>query len=189
MASKDHFHSVVATLQPVVHGVRDDQLTDPSPCTEWSVGEVANHFLGTSEAMRRAGAGEERDPDDPWGTAGDHMSAEWRHDLSRRLTGLADAWSADDAWKGEVDGMPKQGMGDMAYVEVMLHGWDLARGSGQDLHFDEEDVAQAKVVMDQIGKMGRDQGAFGSLVEVGDHASAWDHVLAEGGRDPGWSAG
>lgn len=189
MASKDHFHSVVATLQPVVHGVRDDQMTDPSPCTEWTVGEVANHFLGTSEAMRRAGAGEERDPDDPWGTAGDHVTAEWRHDLSRRLTGLADAWSADDAWEGELDGMPKQGMGDMAYVEVMLHGWDLARGTGQDLRFDDEAVAQAKVVMDQIGKMGRDQGAFGELVEVGDDASDWDRVLAEGGRDPGWSAG
>ena len=55
MASKDHFHSIVATLQPVVHGVAEDQLGNPSPCEEWTVRDVANHFLGTSEAMRRPG--------------------------------------------------------------------------------------------------------------------------------------
>ena len=52
MASKDHFHSIVATVQPVVHGVAEDQLGNPSPCEEWTVRDVANHFLGTTEAMR-----------------------------------------------------------------------------------------------------------------------------------------
>jgi len=77
----------------------------------------------------------------------------------------------------------------MAYVEVMLHGWDLARATGQDLQFDDDAVAQAREVMDQIGEMGRKGGAFGDLVEVGDDASDWEQVLAEGGRDPGWTAG
>ena len=188
MASKDHFHSVVASLQPVVHGVGEDQLGKPSPCTDWTVRDLANHFLGTSEAMRRAGAGEQRDPHDPWGTSGEHMSAGWRDDLSHQLTGLADAWTPQEAWEGELDGMPKQGMGDMAYVEVMLHGWDLARATGQDLVFDDDAVTQAREVMDQIGRMGREQGAFGDLVEVDDDAASWDHVLAEGGRNPAWSA-
>jgi hypothetical protein len=137
--------------------------------------------------MRRAGAGEERDPDDPWGTAGDHLTPTWRVDLSARLTGLADAWSRDEAWEGEVDGSPRQGMGDMAYVEVMLHGWDLARGSGQDVAYDDNAVAQARAVLEQIGKMGREGGAFGELVEV-DDPSDWEYVLAEAGRDPQWRA-
>jgi len=189
MPSRDHFHSVVASVQPVVHGVREDQLGRPSTCQDWSVRDLANHLLGTSEAMRRAGAGEQQDKEDPWGTSGDHMTSEWRDDLSSRLTGLADAWTPEDSWEGEINGTPKQGMGDMAYVEVMLHGWDLARSTGQELSFDDAAVAQAREVMDQIGKMGRDGGAFGDLVEVGDDASDWDHVLAEGGRDPGWNAG
>ena len=189
MASKDHFHSIVATVQPVVHGVAENQLGRPSPCEEWTVRDVANHFLGTSEAMRRAGAGEQRDPQDPWGTSGDHMSTGWRDDLSHRLTGLADAWTPQAAWEGELDGMPRQGLGDMAFVEVMLHGWDLARATGQDLVFDDDAVAEAKTILDQIGAMGREQGAFGELVEVDDDASDWERVLAEGGRDAGWNAG
>jgi len=189
MPSKDHFHSVVATLQPVIHGVGEDRMDAPTPCTEWTVRDLANHFLGTSEAMRRAGANEERDPTDPWGTVGDHMTPTWRVDLSAQLTGLADAWSTEEAWEGELDGASRQGMGDMAYVEVMLHGWDLARGSGQDVRFSDDDVAQARTVMEQIGKMGREGGAFGELVDVGDGPSDWEFVLSEGGRDPQWRAG
>ena len=188
MPSRDHFHSVVATLQPVVHGVSEDQLGDPSPCDDWAVRDLANHLLGTSEAMRKVAAGEEQDRQDPWGTGGDHMSTGWRDDLSRRLAGLADAWTPEDAWEGEVNGMPKKGMGDMAYVEVMLHGWDLARATGQDLAFDDDAVAQARDVMDEIGRLGREGGVFGDLVEVGEDASDWERVLAEGGRDPGWTA-
>jgi uncharacterized protein (TIGR03086 family) len=173
----------------VIHGIGEDRMDAPTPCTEWTVRDLANHFLGTSEAMRRAGADEERDPTNPWGTAGDHMTPTWRVDLSAQLTGLADAWSKEEAWEGELDGAPRQGMGDMAYVEVMLHGWDLARGSGQDVRFSDDDVAQARTVMEQIGKMGREGGAFGELVDVGDGPSDWEFVLSEGGRDPRWRAG
>jgi uncharacterized protein (TIGR03086 family) len=189
MPSRDHFHSVVSTLQPVVHGVAEDQLGERTPCEDWSVRDLANHLLGTSESMRRAGAREERDKEDPWGTSGDHMTTGWRDDLSGRLTGLADAWATEEAWEGELDGTPRQGMGDMAYVEVMLHGWDLAAATGQDLSFDDGAVAQARAVMEQIGQLGRDGGAFGDLVEVGEDASDWERVLAEGGRDPSWTRG
>ena len=189
MASKDHFHSVVATLQPVVHGVAEDRMRQASPCDDWTVGDVANHLLGTSEAMRKVAAGEEQDRQDPWGTNSDNMSTGWREDLATRLTNLADAWTPEDAWEGEANGAPKQGMGDMAFVEVMLHGWDLARGSGQDVAFDEDAVQQAREVMAQIGPMGREQGAFGDRVEIDEDASDWEWVLSESGRDPGWTAG
>ena len=190
MASKDHFHSIVATVQPVVHGVAEDQLGNPSPCEEWTVRDVANHFLGTSEAMRRAGAGEQRDPQDPLG----HVRRPHEHRLARRPVAPAHRPRRRLDARGRLgrassDGMPKQGMGDMAFIEVMLHGWDLASATGQDLVFDDDAVAQAKAIMEQIGAMGREQGAFGELVDVGDDASDWERVLAEGGRDAGWTAG
>ena len=46
-------------------------MDEPTPCPDWDVRALANHMLGTVEAMRRAGASEDPDPDDPWGTAGD----------------------------------------------------------------------------------------------------------------------
>jgi uncharacterized protein (TIGR03086 family) len=118
------------------------------------------------------------------------MSKHWRDDLCRTLTAYAEAWSSSDAWEGDImDGvMPKQAVGDMAFVEAMLHGWDLAKGSGQDLAFDDAAVQRALEIMGQIGEMGRSQGAFGPEVSVPDDAAPFDRVLAQAGRDPGWSA-
>jgi uncharacterized protein (TIGR03086 family) len=190
MSTREHLHSVVTTLQPVVEGVPADAMGAPTPCTDFDVRAVANHMLGTLGAMRRIGASEPMDPEDPWGTSGDHMGEQWRDDLCRTLSEYAEAWSSSDAWEGDImDGaMPKQAVGDMAFVEAMLHGWDLAKGSGQDLAFDDAAVQRALEIMGQIGEMGRSQGAFGAEVSVPEDASPFDKVLAQAGRDPGWSA-
>jgi uncharacterized protein (TIGR03086 family) len=153
------------------------------------VRQLTNHFLGTSEAMRRLGAGEDRDPEDPWGTGGDYLHGDWRGALSGQLLGVADGWSRDEAWDGMVDGseMPMEGAGDMAYVELVLHGWDLARGTGQHVSYDDAAVAQADEILDQIGQMGRDANIFAPIIEVPDDAPAIDKMLAKSGRDPHWS--
>jgi uncharacterized protein (TIGR03086 family) len=190
MSTREHLHSVVTTLQPVVKGVSDDHLGAPTPCDDFDVRAVANHMLGTMGAMRGIGASEPMNPEDPWGTGADHMSDQWREDLCRTLTEYAEAWSAPDAWDGDiVDGaMPKQAVGDMAFAEAILHGWDLAKGSGQDVEFDDAVVQRALEILEQIGEMGRSQGAFGPEVSVPDDAAPFDKVLAQAGRDPRWSA-
>lgn len=190
MTTHEHVHDLVTALRPVVEGVPDESLTDPTPCPGWTVRDLANHLIGTTEAMRRIGAGEDLDPDDPWGTSGDHMGERWREHLVARLDALAGAWDTADAFQGEAMGgrMPKQLIGQMAYAEVLLHGWDLARATGQPLALDDGVVAAAGEVMAQIGEMGRQQGAFGELVEVPDGASTLDQLLGQGGRDPAWTA-
>lgn len=190
MSTRQHVHSVAASLQPVVHGVSDARMGDPTPCSEFDVRAVANHMLGTLEAMRRVGAREALDPQDPWGTSGEHLRDEWRDDLSTLLDRWATAWSQADAWEGEaMDGaMPRQVLGDMGFVEVMLHGWDLARGSGQEVEYDDEAAHQALEVMAQIGEQGRSQGAFGPEVPVNEEAAAFARVLGSSGRDPHWPA-
>ncbi len=189
MSTREHLYDVVARLQPVIHGVSADQMGDSTPCEDWDVRAAATHLLGTIEAMRRVGAGEPLDPEDPWGTNNTELGDSWRTDLSELLRRYADAWSQPGAWEGEaMDGaMPKQMVGDMGYVEVMLHGWDLARASGQDVEYDDGSVERALEIIDQIGEQGRSQGAFGAQVSVPDDASPWDKVLAGAGRDPGWT--
>ena len=190
MSTREHLHSVVTTLEPVVKGVSADEMAAPTPCTDFDVRTVANHMLGTIGAMRGIGASEPMDADDPWGTSGDHMSEQWRDDLCRTLNEYAEAWSSADAWEGAAMGgaMPKQAVGDMAFVEAILHGWDLAKGSGQDVAFDDAAVERALEIMEQIGEVGRSHGAFGPLVPVPDDATPFDKVLAQAGRDPEWSA-
>lgn len=85
--------------------------------------------------------------------------------------------------------MPRSTIGDMGFVEVMVHGWDLARASGQEVTYDDDAVARAVEVMDEIGEQGRTMRAFGPEVSVPDDAPAFAHVLGKAGRDPGWTAG
>lgn len=190
MSTREHLPSIVAALQPVIQGVRPDGLDDPTPCEDWTVGRLVNHLLGTVEAMRRVGAGESLDPDDPWGTGGDHLSERWQSDLAELLSRFADAWQQPASWEGEaMDGaMPRALVGDMGFVEVMLHGWDLARATGQDVTYDDAAGERAREIMEQIGANGRQHGVFGPQVEVPDDVEAFDRALALAGRDPGWRA-
>jgi uncharacterized protein (TIGR03086 family) len=190
MSTRDHLYSVVDSVRPVVIGVSDDAMSAPSPCTEFDVRAVANHLLGTVEAMRKVGASEPLDPQDPWGTSRDNLSERWREDLTTRLAGFAEAWSRPEAWEGDaMDGaMPKETVGDLGFVEVLLHGWDLAKGSGQQVSYDGAAVDRALEILDRIGEMGRTQGAFGPEVRVPDDAEPFAKVLAKAGRDPQWAA-
>ena len=96
--------------------------------------------------------------------------------------------------------VPRQMVGLMAFTEALLHGWDLARASGQEVAYDDGVLERGSEAMGQIGEMGRQQGAFGPLVDLPGEATApLDQVLAQAGRDPagrrlspqgvgGWSA-
>lgn len=188
MSTREHLHGVVARLQPVVQGVPSGALASKTPCQDWDVRHLASHLLGTTDAMRRVGAGEELDRDDPWGTSGQELDDTWRDRLSDRLIALADAWAAPEAWDGDaLDGaVPRQDLGDMALLEVLLHGWDLARATGQDLEVDDAAAEHALELVDRHGEAGRAQGAFGEPVEVDDDAPVLDRVVGAAGRDPGW---
>jgi uncharacterized protein (TIGR03086 family) len=190
-AAHQHVHDLVESLRPVVSGVPEEALSGPTPCPEWDVRALANHMLGTIEAMRRVGAGEDLDEKDPWGTAGDHMSEDWREDLGTRLAAFAEAWDSPEAYEGEAMGgkVPKQMIGLMAFTEALLHGWDLARASAQEVAYDDGVLGAGLDAMAQIGEMGRQQGAFGPLVDLPGEATALDQVLAQAGRDPHWTAG
>jgi uncharacterized protein (TIGR03086 family) len=80
--------------------------------------------------------------------------------------------------------------GAVALDEVVLHGWDLARATGQ--AFDVEprllDVVHGFVQQAASPEFeSQRDGLFGPVVPVPDDAPLLDRVLGLSGRDPGWS--
>jgi uncharacterized protein (TIGR03086 family) len=67
-----------------------------------------------------------------------------------------------------------------------VHGWDLARATGQDFEVDDAaaDVALAFYAMFDEGDRGE---AFGPPVAIAESASKLDRIVASSGRDPSWS--
>lgn len=180
----------------VIAGVREDQLDLDTPADQ-TVRQVMQHILGLAMAFRDA-AGKVDGPttSTPPEVSDDPLPHDWRQRADAALAELADAWRAESAWSGMTKAggvdLPGGVCGLVALDEVLLHGWDLARATGQP--YDVTD-AEAEAVLPIVTPEDSDpdgsgrEGLFGAVVEVPADATAFDRVLGLAGRDPNWSPG
>lgn len=175
----------------IVTKITDDQLGNPTPCTEYSLGDVLDHVDGLSLAFTLAAR---KTPSDQTasGDAG-RLPEDWRTRIPERLAELAEAWSHPDAWTGETSagGVDLEGAeaGLVALNEVIVHGWDLARASGQELEVDDESVATARGFVELFSGPGTEEmrgDAFGPEVPPPPNATPLEQLAALTGRDPRW---
>jgi uncharacterized protein (TIGR03086 family) len=175
----------------LVTGVRDDQLGLPTPSVDRPVAALLDHLLGLAHAFT-CGARKVPPPGGPRADAAE-LDPAWRTSIPQRVRELAEAWRDPAAWVGatEVGGvtLPAAQMGVVALDELVMHGWDLARATGQEFRCD---AVSAEAVLgfalataeDPAGR----EGLFGPVVEVSADASTLDRALGYAGRDPGWTA-
>ncbi|GAA1726409.1 TIGR03086 family metal-binding protein [Streptomyces yatensis] len=190
------FGPTAQRVTALLSGVSDEQLGAPTPCGTYSVGDLLDHFMGLAIGMRQAAekttaaAG----PDDPAPGEGaaDRLDPEWRQELPRRLEAMAAAWREPSAWQGTtVAGgvtMPAQMMGVVALDELLIHGWDLARATGQPYDCDARSAEAVIGWLSAVPDEERPQELFGPRIPVPADAPPLDRAIALSGRDPGWRA-
>ena len=66
--------------------------------------------------------------------------------------------------------------------DLVLHGWDLARATGQDETIDPAEVARVQAMVDKMGPMLVENGVVREQLEAPPEASAQDRLLASVGR-------
>jgi uncharacterized protein (TIGR03086 family) len=72
--------------------------------------------------------------------------------------------------------------------ELVVHGWDLARSTGQQFAIDDHLVAACTEFASMTaGDRKPDSGPFGPVVDVPEDATALDRLLGLTGRDPAWA--
>jgi uncharacterized protein (TIGR03086 family) len=187
-------HPATREVARLLEGVTDDQLTAPSP-SDCDVATLLDHLMGLTMAF--TWAAEKSTPPGgsrPPSASGALLDPDWRAKLPGRLDALADAWSKPSAWEGmtEVGGntLPGEVTGVVALDEVVLHGWDLARATGQDFRCD---PASAVAVLGftersaQPDQAASRTGLFGPVVPVAEDAPTFDRALGFAGRDPAWT--
>lgn len=168
-------------MSAVVAGITQDDLDRPTPCEKYTVGELLVHV---DEGAR--------------GLAGDRTSppldleSSWQETLAHRLERLGDAWSAPEAWEGSTDlaglDLPNAEWGRIALTEVVVHGWDLAKATGQEITLPDETV---RACFEHVTGFLREPPVpelWGTPVDVPDDASLLDRVVGITGRSPavGW---
>jgi uncharacterized protein (TIGR03086 family) len=169
--------------------VTDDMLPAPTPCGDYTVGDLLAHFMGLTVAFRDAGtkAGTPAQAAAPGRAV---LEDGWREQLPGRLLAMAAAWHAPQAWDGltKVGGgtMPAAIAGQAGLNELVIHGWDLARGTGQPYKVDEASAQASAGFLSLASAAPGQRGPFGPVVEVPDDAPVLDRAVGLSGRDPNW---
>ncbi|MDK1474961.1 TIGR03086 family metal-binding protein [Streptomyces sp. 549] len=173
-------------------GVTDDRLRDPTPCPDYTVADLLAHLMGLCVAFREAGR-KQLGPEtavDPGSTRPD-LDPLWRSRLPQRLDELVAVWQRPAAWQGETQagGVTLSGetAGLVAGNELLLHGWDLARATGQDYLPDVASLHASHGLLSQSTDPADREGLFGPVVPVPQGASLLSRVVGLAGRTPGWT--
>ncbi|MET7901134.1 TIGR03086 family metal-binding protein [Streptomyces sp. NPDC005355] len=180
----------------LLDGVSDDQLRAPTPCGTYSVGDLLDHIMGLTLGMRYAAekttaAAGSSEPAPGQGSA-DRLDADWRGELPTRLDAMAAAWRGPTAWQGSTQAggvtLPAEMMGVVALDELVIHGWDLARATGQPYDCDPRSAEAIIGWLSAFPDAERPKEVFGPAVTVPDDASPLDRAVGLSGRDPAWTA-
>ena len=182
-------------LGDLVGGIPDELLDAPTPCPAYTVGDLVDHVAGTALAFRGAAVKDQGDATSH-GPSGDasRLGDDWRTRIPRDLAALADAWRDPSAWTGMTKAggveLPGEVAGLVALDELVVHGWDVARATGQTYDCDAPSLEAVHDFVSQFSEPGQEEmraGLFGPVVEVPEDAPLLDRVIGLTGRDPAWS--
>jgi uncharacterized protein (TIGR03086 family) len=153
-----------------------DKLDATTPCDDWDVRSLMNHMLDTQHYFVSTAQGNDASPPSPHPPEllGDDPVTDFEHARSETLSTFGE--------KGVIDKTgPSLGI---AFSDQLLHGWDLARATGQDATMPDGLPEAAYEVIH--GKFTDEQrkGIFKPEVTVAADASAQDKLLAYTGRKP-----
>jgi uncharacterized protein (TIGR03086 family) len=153
-----------------------ESLDAPTPNDQWDVRTLLNHMLETQRYFVGAARGEDVSPPapSPPELLGDDPLADFEQARSEVLSTY-----------GAPGVIEKTGPSiGIAFSDQLLHGWDLAKATGQDATMPE---GLPEAAYDMIhGRFTDDQrkGVFKPEIEVPADAPAQDKLLAYTGRKP-----
>jgi uncharacterized protein (TIGR03086 family) len=171
--------AALGALQHVLHPISRDELSKPTPCSEYDVMALTDHLLNSLTLLGGAAGAQlpERDSDDS---------------VERQVVGVARP--ALDAWhRRGLDGsvtlgpneLPATFAASILTLEFLVHGWDYAAATKHPINVTESladyTLGLAKKV---INPQTRSAVGFDDPVPVPDDAPALDQLIAYTGRNP-----
>ncbi|MBV8295702.1 MAG: TIGR03086 family protein [Acidimicrobiia bacterium] len=168
-----------------VAGVKKSQWRDPTPDEEWDVHALLNHIVSGNfwvsplvEGKTISEVGDRYDGD----LLGDDPAAAYEQSAKE----AAAAFNAPGAMSApcavSYGPVPGEVYAGHRFIDVLVHGWDLAKATGQDATLPDDLVEAALAVVEPQREILAASGMFASGVQVPDGADRQTRLLAELGR-------
>jgi len=188
----DRYRARADAFEAKVAAVRPGQWSNQSPCRDWNARDVVGHIVEMHGVMLRplhrqlsSAPSLEADPLAAFAAA--------RADVQAVLDDPALAGMSCDTPSGRMTAA--QHIDQVVSQDMVLHGWDLARATGQDDTMDPDEVqrlwtatsALPAELLEQFrtpGAFGPGVEVFGPEVKVPEDAPLQDRLLGMIGRDP-----
>jgi uncharacterized protein (TIGR03086 family) len=186
---------VVRATVDVVSRVGPADLTRPTPCADWTLGELLAHMTAQHDGWAAAAAGDGGDLSrwQPGPPAADPVQ-----DYAAAAGRVLAAFGADGVLDREFAlaelspllRFPAAEAISFHFIDYLVHGWDVARSLGLDPAEYEPDLLAAALPVAQAVPDGelRKQGVvpFAPGISVAGVLSVMDQIVAMLGRSPSW---
>ena len=184
MDAIERLEKATAHAATKVAAIKPDQLSLPTPCAELDVRGLLNHLFAGLEMMTSAaqtGKGTvdpnvDRVADDPGGS------------YAKGCEQMLNAFRAEDVMSKTLEmpfgAMPGENVAGIAFMEQLIHSWDIAKATGQDATLPEDLATECLEAFTPMDAMLRGPGVFGPKVEVAEDAPTTERLVAFAGRKP-----
>ncbi|SRR6266581_1811569 len=161
----------------VLRQLTEDDLSGPTPCAEYTVGDVGQHMVRSMVLLASV--------------AGEQVDSPAAGTLEEKVAATAEAALA--AWRRRgLDGSVAVGRSELPAslaveiipLELLVHGWDIARATGRDI---EVSPGVAAYVLDRARELITDDKrgrSFAAEVAAAPDATVLQRLIAFTGRKP-----
>jgi uncharacterized protein (TIGR03086 family) len=180
-----HARAALETTRAFMAGTRPDQWAQPSTCAGWDVHALANHVVSGNFWASPLVAGETIEQ------VGDRLDGDLLADdpLAAYDASAEEAAGAFRA-PGAMDRMVAVSYGPVPgsvycghrFIDVLIHGWDLAMSTGQDATLPDDLVEACWEVVEPQLELLEGSGMFGEEYAVPADANRQTKLLAVLGR-------
>ncbi|WP_375425394.1 TIGR03086 family metal-binding protein [uncultured Friedmanniella sp.] len=177
----DQLTRAVASVDALVAGVRPEQWSAPTPCSEWTVRRLVGHLSGMNRVFVALLAGQ-RPPRPGEAPEDADPVAAFRTSAASLQTAFAAPGTLERTFAGPMGSATGAERLQIRLYDLLAHGWDLAVATGQPVAMP-EDVAEHALtfVRGQLSDDAR-PGRFDAARPVADDAPAINRLVAFLGR-------
>lgn len=186
---QDQLAQALDETERLVAGIGREQWDRPTPCPNWTVRDLVNHVVAGNRLFAALLLGEPLPPLADLQRAqgidqlGDEPVASYRTAAQGLLAAFGQPGVLDRVFTVPIGPVPGIAALHLRITELLVHGWDLARATGQPSRYPDE-LAEQELTFTRakLSDVPADRHPFGPPQPVSPDAPAIDQLAALLGR-------